>query len=310
VGDYTLTAEVDPRRVDAGGAVSVTVRLEGTGNVPRHVKVPEATGVDWPDPTTSEAITPTDRGIAGWRQFRYVVTLNQPGSRNLGDVTLPYFSPTAGKYQVARAALGNVEVLPGAAPVAPPPAPSAAPPKEAHDDLADLAPRRSLSSIGPEPEPLTERRALWMLLLLGPCLVVLSRVLLSASSRIRGRLARRASSKSALSQKALEEARLAAMKTEPAAVAAAVERAIYWTIEDRLGLKARAVLRGELSQTLESAGGSKDMAEATVALLSECERLRFGGASTEDLTSIASKATRVVGQITRVRGTPRGDLAA
>ena len=79
VGTYTLIAEVEPRRVEVGDAVSAKIRLEGTGNVPHHVKVPEENGVDWLDPTITEGVTPNDSVVGGYREFRYVVRLDRSG---------------------------------------------------------------------------------------------------------------------------------------------------------------------------------------------------------------------------------------
>lgn len=114
VGAYSMSAEVEPRRVDAGGAVAVVVRLEGSGNVPHHVKLPQVKGVEWADPTTTEAVTPTEQGVSGWRLFRYVVRLDDTGRVDLGEVTLPYYDPHRRRYEVARASLGVVDVAPGA----------------------------------------------------------------------------------------------------------------------------------------------------------------------------------------------------
>jgi hypothetical protein len=130
VGQFSLAAEVDPRRTEAGGAVGVSVRVEGTGNLPHRLRLPERRGVEWLPPTTTEAITPNESVVGGWRQFRYVVRLSEAGTVDLGEVTLPYYDAQTGRYAVARAKLGNVTVDAGAL-TAPAPAASAASAKDA-----------------------------------------------------------------------------------------------------------------------------------------------------------------------------------
>lgn len=310
VGSYTLSAEVEPRRIEAGSAVSVTVRIEGSGNVPHRVKVPEASDLDWPDPVVKEAVTPSDRGVSGWRQLRYVLKIDGPGQRDLGEVTLPYWDPARQRYEVARARLGTVEVAPGAQPAA---APSQAAPvtprKETGDAFSDLAPRASLSKASAPEMPWTDRWLFWALLAGGPLAVVLSRGLGDLGKRVRSRLSARAASPSVLAKKALEGAATAAEKGDAPGVTAGIERAIYTTIEDRLGLRARAVLRSELAHTLEQAGAPRDLAAETVSTLDECERIRFGGAKDAALTAVIGRASGVTARLSRARGARRGEAS-
>src|SRR5262249_5321019 len=146
-GNFSLSAEVEPLRVTAGDAVAATIRLEGTGNLPHELKVPEQRGVDWLDPSVTDSISPRDSIVGGSRVFHYVVRLDEAGNRDLGEVTLPYYDPQARRYEVARASLGVVEVLPGKAP-APAAAGSAAPGAKADDRLGTLGVRKAL---GPAP---------------------------------------------------------------------------------------------------------------------------------------------------------------
>lgn len=315
VGAFTLSAAVDPRKIDAGGAIAVTIRIEGTGNVPRHVKLPQGADLDWPDPATSDAVTPTEQGISGWRQLRYVLNVDLPGERDLGEVTLPYFDLARHRYEVARVALGKIEVTPGAAasaapPVAAPARSSAPERQDLHDDLGNLVPRRTLAKIDEVKEPLTDRSLFWLLLAGGPLAVVALRGVGEAARRLRSRLSARATSRTAVARRALDEARACSGKKDAAGVAAAVERAVYVTIDERLDLKARAVLRSELPRELERAGAPAELATATAALLDECERLRFGGAASDGLDVVVSRAADVVGRMARAKPAQRREPSA
>ncbi|HVU02647.1 MAG TPA: BatD family protein [Polyangiaceae bacterium] len=304
VGRYTLSAEVEPRRVEAGDAIAVTVRLEGVGNVPHHVKLPQQNGIDFLDPTITEGQTVNGGVIGGHRQFRYVVRLTEPGKRDLGDVTLPYFDPESGRYEVARAALGAVEVLPGAAPVATAPVPGT-PPKALERDPFELLgpPRTKLAPLAPPPAHLGDRPWYWALLLGAPLVVLGARGALSLLSGARRRLAERSSSPSTAAKRALDDARAARGRGETAQVAASIERAVYGMVEARLGLKARAVLRGDLAKALESRGATASLAADIAKLLDACDGLRFAGA-TADGQKLVDDASRLVTAISRT--TPKG----
>ncbi|HVY48649.1 MAG TPA: BatD family protein, partial [Minicystis sp.] len=147
VGQFSLTATVEPRNIDLGGSVAVTVRLHGTGFPPESVRVPVKKGIEWLDPEKKEKIDVQAGKIVGSRSFGYVVKLANSGETDLGAVELPYWDPVSKKYQVASAALGTIEVS-GVMPP-PDPASSATPPVAASDGdpLASLpAPRKTLGA--------------------------------------------------------------------------------------------------------------------------------------------------------------------
>src|SRR5258706_15816406 len=50
-GGYTVSAQIEPRQIQAGGSVSVVAKLEGTGNLPYKLLTPEQNGVEWLEPT-------------------------------------------------------------------------------------------------------------------------------------------------------------------------------------------------------------------------------------------------------------------
>jgi hypothetical protein len=111
VGDFALRAEVTPRDVDRGDAVSVTLTVEGRGNFPNRLVLPTANGAEWLDPEIREKLgADTEERYGGTRTFKYVVRMREPGSVSLGTVQFPHYSPFTKKYQMARAELGFVTV--------------------------------------------------------------------------------------------------------------------------------------------------------------------------------------------------------
>jgi len=212
---------------------------------------------------------------------------------------LPFYDPRARRYQVARTALGSVEVKPGKAVAA---APSSAPSAAAKDEgpLEDIGPARK--TLGPPPATprhLADSKSFFGAVAGAPLAVVALGGFAELAGRLRRRLAARGRSLSAASRKALLDARTAADHRDQAAVAGAIERAIYLSIEDRLGLKARAVLRADLRGKLEKAGVEPAVASELVDALDACDKLRFSSGDANDAGAAIDRAAKAIARLPR-----------
>jgi hypothetical protein len=299
VGQFTLTASVDPRRVDQGSEVAVRLRLTGTGNLPQSLRLPERTGVEWLDPEKKEAIEPQGGVVGGWRTFGYVVRIKESGSIDLGEVTLPYWDPVAGQYQVARAVLGKVEVNP----TLPPVDPTTRQPLDqpAPDPFVTLpSPRATLGAYAPPQPPRLAGSGLWGLVAAPPLLVGLVSLGAGAARKARARRATAKDSPAALAQKALAEARQAESAGDGKALAAALERAVHLAIEGATGLKSRGVLAADLPGELAERGLDEGLCDAIAAGLAGCEAVRFDPSPTDTTThDLAARIRSVVADLER-----------
>jgi hypothetical protein len=295
VGNYRLNAQVEPREVPAGGSVSVVAKLEGTGNPPLSLLVPEQKGVHFLEPQIVDQVAPRSGVVQGFRTFTYVVELNQPGELDLGELTLPYWDPKAGAYGVARAALGKVKVT-GSAPARSPDKTQAGkrlegvvvpPPK--------LGPHESATQ-----RYLTDWPAYWGVLFGAPLSLLLGFALSDLAKLLSRRLAQRRVSLTTALDEAL--AQLNATSLSAIDAASVAERALFIAIEKATGLKARGVLKAELSRTLQAAGVEADLAQRTAELLSRCDELRFAGEATElsgFVAEVREACRRLAGRKTR-----------
>ncbi len=273
VGDYKLDATVEPREIVAGESIAVTAKLSGTGNVPFKIQTPEQHGVEWLEPTLSEKVEAPHGVVQGRRTFSYVVRLSDAGNVDLGEVTLPYWDPKRQKYATARATLGTILVKPN------PNAKPIAPADKKIDRLAGaLKARDSLGSFAGTAKPLSDRPGFFGWLLLAPFGVVLAGGAVSAGGKLRDKLRARGTSLSAQLDSALREAKSAAGKDASLTVAA-LERAVFLGIEQKMGFKARAVLKTELAKTLGERGLPQERAQALAGILQDCDALRFTGAA-------------------------------
>lgn len=273
VGQMALAASVQPQRVAQGGSVAVTLELSGTGNLPQALRVPERTGVEWFDPEKKEAIEPQGGVVRGKRVFGYVVKLSNSGAVDLGEVSLPYWDPSAKAYQVAKATLGIVDVIPVAPPLGKADAPADGPKADPFVSLP--GPRRAPSAWAQPARRFEGGGLFWLLLGAPPLLVTAVSAGTRAAKKARARRAELKGSPAALAAKALAEAVEAEKQGDARALAAALDRAVHLGIEAASGLKSRGVLVADLPAELTSRGLPAGLGERARAVLSACEAVRF-----------------------------------
>lgn len=304
VGKFTLSAAVQPRKVDQGGSTAVTVRIEGSGNFPPSLRVPARTGIEWLDPEKRESIEPRAGVVAGWKTFGYVVRIKESGAVDLGTIELSYWSPEERRYVVEKAELGMVEVTP----VTPPSGRSASGPAPApshevapRDPLAAMpAPRSALGAYAAAPPPPLEGAPLWILLGAPPLLVSVAGAGGRAIRRTRERRAAGAASPARLTAVAQREAEEAAARGDVKETAAAVERAVHRAIEAATGLRSRGVLLDDLPGELDRRGVPRPLAERALEVLGACEVIRFDpGASATAATDLAGRARDLTTELAR-----------
>ncbi|MFO0570061.1 MAG: BatD family protein [Polyangiaceae bacterium] len=288
VGRFALSANVEPREISAGDAVSVVAKLEGTGNLPLDLKTPQKTGVTWLEPTSVDEIEPRGSSIGGYRKLTYVVRIDTPGEVDLGELSLPYWDPERESYDVAKVPLGNVKVRPSAGP---------APNTDAKDDpLAGvLAPRKTLGPVPARSAFLGDRLAYWIALFAAPLGVVGIGTGRRLGQRVFRRWNERRASQDTLAKTALSRAKEALQQGAHAEAASQSERAVLAMLEAKLGIRARALLKRELSARLESEGLDAKLAERVGELLERCDDARFTGSTdAEGASALVAEAVSLV----------------
>ncbi|WP_437276240.1 BatD family protein [Sorangium sp. So ce375] len=286
VGQFTLKATVQPRQIEQGGSVAVTVQIAGTGNFPQSLRVPERTGLDWLDPEKRDAIEPRGGAIGGTRTFGYVVRIQESGAVDLGKIEFPYWNPAQKRYVVERADLGVVQVTPVAPPASSGP-PSRAPLAEG-DGAGRGEPFAAMpglrTSLGPYVPPATlplDGAPFWLLLAAPPLAVTLFGAGDRLLRRARDRRAAGATSPARLAAIAQREAEEAAAQGDLGATAAAIERAVHRAIESATGLRSRGVLLAELPGELGRRGVPEPLSTRACEALAACEAIRFEPAAQE-----------------------------
>jgi hypothetical protein len=295
VGSYALSATVEPRTAEVGGAVAVTATLTGVGNVPNAVRIPASASVEWLDPQLRENLDVENGKVRGSRTFSYVVRPKTPGIVDLGDITLPYWNPERAVYEIARASLGKVQVAPEKT------SPLAKDPGAPHDPWSSLGSvRAELGNYPHAREPPTEKPWYWFGLFGGPFAVVAGSLGSKGARRLRSWFAQRRTAAESGIDGALAQAREARKKDDPRMLAGALERAVYLAIERATGLKARALLLDDVPRALEERSVPSELAQEIRELLSSIEAIRYTPDVAPRAGDLADRVARAVRRMGRL----------
>jgi hypothetical protein len=293
VGRFTMSAQVQPRQTDQGGAVGVHVELTGKGNVPNAIAAPSRPGVEWLTPQVHEQMAPIGKdGYGGTRSFDYVVHLTRSGDVDLGDLTLPYWDPELHRYGVATAKLGTVKVTHSASAA---PAASSEPDQEALPGLP--APRTALEGSPGARRHLDDRLTGWIAgVLAGPACFLATMGVAAIVRRLAGLWRRRRTSPVADLKERMSAAHAACAAADPRTADAAIVRALEAATIAFAGVNVRGAIGVEVAERLERSGVEGAAAQSVSDLLRECEAARFAP-DTVDAAAAKARWKRAQGAI-------------
>jgi len=269
VGRFTLTAQVQPRDIEQGGAVGVHVELAGTGNLPTALSPGAREGVEWLAPEVHESLGSSGHdAYGGKRSFDFVVRIQKTGSVDLGDLALPFWDPDQRRYQVARAPLGSVKVAPSAAAAIAPAAEQRPLP-----GLPDA--RRTVEGPIVHRAHADDSPWFWLGLAAGPLAFGLAVAGRAAGRRVARSWQRRRASPAADLKERISSADVACRTGDARGADAAIVRALEAATVAHVGVNVRASVGTEVAGRLERAGVAHDAASSFATLLFECEAARF-----------------------------------
>ena len=105
VGQFELKAVLNTNEVEAGSPVTLTLAVEGNGNL-RSLETPELpplTGFRTFAPNSDEEFSATKLGFRGNKQWEFVLVPQTVGNREIGPFTFDYFDPGRARYVTAKA---------------------------------------------------------------------------------------------------------------------------------------------------------------------------------------------------------------
>jgi hypothetical protein len=306
VGRFTVTADVTPREVERGAAISVTVDVTGIGNVPSSLVVPARPGVTWLDPEVKDDLHVLDEKTAGapdlWggsRHFSYVVEPKKEGDVDLGEITLSFYDPRTKAYDVARAALGTVHVKPGVA---------ALPPDDTKLFMNMPGLRKQMAGMHASAGHLDDSNVFFGLLAMPGALFGIALGSRRAARAWKERATERKTSPVAELKNRLRAQATAMEGDDPRAIDGATIRVLEAAAMAHASVNVRGVGGEAIASVLTRAGVSSDDAGELRDLLEACAAARFSpdGAELDDVRKRAERA-RVLAK--KLEGGPSAPLS-
>ena len=301
VGQWSLSATVDPVNVAVGQPVTLHLVATGRGNV-RDLRLPRLgaiAGLRAYDATTTDKETIEKGAVTGTRTVEQLLVPERTGAVDIPALTMDVFDPALKQYRTLRTEPVSLSVSPAQGG-------RAASEPTAQNLLAagGVRPiRLRLGSALRGPPPWT-RPWFWPLLALPPFGLALllglgrARRMLQIDPRQRRvKLARSAAAKR------LQGARALLGKGEAGAFYAEVARAITGYLGDKQGVVAAGLTREELARALGERGHAEELVSRVLRVLDDCDRARFAPRSGEVTAreAMLTRADQAIGDLDRSR---------
>lgn len=114
VGEFEMTADPFPAEITANAAVTYTMKIAGSGNLPQ-IQAPKMylpASFEQYNVKTTESLDNSSRGITGYRQFEYPFIARVTGDYEIHPVEFTYFSPKRLEYVTLSSPQTMVRVMP------------------------------------------------------------------------------------------------------------------------------------------------------------------------------------------------------
>lgn len=101
VGSLDMKVDVSSNEVKANEAINIKVKISGNGNLPLIDKI----NIDFPkdfevyDPKITDNTKTSINGVAGTKEYDYLVIPRHPGEYNIEPISFSYFNPATKKYE-------------------------------------------------------------------------------------------------------------------------------------------------------------------------------------------------------------------
>ncbi len=101
VGEFNLKASLSKDSVKANEAITLTVRISGSGNIKMlpEPKLNLPPDFEKYEPKVTQKINRTGAGVSGYKQFEYVLIPRFPGEQRIAPISFSYFDPRTKSYR-------------------------------------------------------------------------------------------------------------------------------------------------------------------------------------------------------------------
>lgn len=297
VGNFHISAGLDKADVETNEAVTLTVRISGTGNI-MMVKEPVVaipSDLEQYKPKVSEEINRGSETISGAKTFEYVLVPRFPGEHHIKPVRFSFFDPAAGSYRTLTTPELVLRVRKGARDVAAMAGPVTK--EEVRLVGQDIRFIKSDIRLSPRGRPPFGAGLFWGVTIFPLVLLAGAVVYRRHLDRLAGDVAyarnRRANR---LAMRRLHKAKgLISTKTEKEFYAE-VARSLLGYVADKLNTSAAGLISEEAERQLVQRKVPREQVEALMSCLHECDYRRFAPttATVEDMKQFYERARAAI----------------
>lgn len=303
VGDFKISTSVDRAEVSANDAITLKVKIEGTGNL----QLLESLDLNLPadfeiyDPKINDDIAVLASGVRGIREFEYLIIPRHAGNFKIGAVEFSYFDPTKKKYytrtadeiplRVAKSATSEVGAISSRSM-------SREEVEMLNEDIRHIY-DNAYSTVS-EKQTFFGSKGFWLLtgfpFLLLFAAIAYRRKYEERKADVVGKKERKAGR---VASKYLRQARASLSSGDHNAVFEQVATAMNGFLTDKLRIDTSQFSQERIEQILSDKGVERSTIEALHKVLQDCNMARFSAASVGASASTLDGAERVIEQINK-----------
>ncbi len=294
VGDITLRAAVDRRRINADEGVQLTVetrirggRIEATP----EVALPPIPGFKVFPPTADSKSEVKNGQTRGFRRQRWLLRPKKGGQLTIPALRLPYFHPSKGRYETARS--GPIRITVRGRPDAVESGRDRKKARKASKGPALHTVRKDVD-LDARDRPFHATVWFWLALFLPP----LGFLALVARDGALAHLGATAGERAARKAAAVATAELGHVPRDPETAYGAIARALLTFLEARFGQSFRGLTHAQLGCALEENGVEASTVGDLVAELENCDFARF--APSADAGAVDAAVERASALVQRI----------
>ncbi len=300
VGRYNLSVETDKQEAGVNEAISLNIRINGSGNI-KILELPEPLippDIERYEPKISSNVNTKGNVIRGSKQSEHILIPRLPGTYTIKPLHFSYFDPVARQYKTLKSEPATLKITGETAKVSGPQIQYSRQEVELlGEDIRFIKEQTDFEKIGYRPYL---SGIFWLVMISGLVLFSAFLVYNDYSARISGdvRLSR-SKRASRLASKTLKHAKTAMTKDNSAEFYRAISLAVRGFVQDKLNLELSDFSAGRARQLLGAKGIDTGVIDNYVELLDESDMRQYANipSSAEDLNKLYERAKKLLIQL-------------
>lgn len=302
VGQFSVSTTLEPELMRTNEASVYSYIVKGTGNI-KYLSEPAVqfpAGIDAYTPKTDvTANVVGGTNMSGTYRTDFTIVPQEVGSFTIEGVPFVYFDPSADKYVTIDVPSTPIKVLRGTS------APVDVRQNELNTGIDDILHIKSSASEGQHKSRsfIYEKAGYWWAYVAVLMLLVLAVVLYRRQLRLRSDVSgRRLAKAGRVATKRLREARAAMNSHRSDEFYAALAKALWGYISDKLSISASQLTRDNVAEKLHAYGLSDADTDNVLRVLDECEMARFTPQHSDaEIASLYDSASAAIKNIEDVK---------